>query len=205
MHSVIQSATVVSREILGGVPPELQDGHQRNGAQRLAIAGRVGGQKESLAEAHARFLEPVPWEIFGHVSFGGWSPTEDYARRELIRHFLWPVNVELYGKRWKKRDQGIMVASAFEYGKQTHRGHLHFLASSGPGSELSQVSRQQLWSRLYENIGRSRIEPYDPARGARYYLGKEYLAKGGQVDYLGPTWKWQAALGVRESDQLSMI
>ncbi len=24
-------------------------------------------------------------------------------------------------------------------------------------------------------------------------VGKEYLAKGGQIDYLGPNWKWHAA------------
>lgn len=34
--------------VYGGVPPELQDVDQRNGAQRLAIAGRVGGAESEL-------------------------------------------------------------------------------------------------------------------------------------------------------------
>jgi hypothetical protein len=154
------------------------------------------------AEALAGWLNEWPWDLFGHVTFGGMAPKEDYASREFIRHFLWPVNRELYGSRWAKRDEGILVARAWEFGGRGGRGHFHFLASSGAGRELASVRRETLWGRWFSEVGQARFEPYDASRGARYYLGKVYVAKGGAIDCLGPSWKWEASRGMGTRQQV---
>lgn len=155
-------------------------------------APRAGGRSE-LVQATGDWLSTWQWDIFGHLTFAGRPPREDYANREFIRHFIRPVNEHLYGKRWQRKGEGVLVARAWEYGKQTHRGHYHFLASSGCSRELARMQRKQLWKAWSDEVGHASIGAYDPNKGARFYLGKEYLAKGGCIDYLGPLWKWEAA------------
>jgi hypothetical protein len=139
--------------------------------------------------------------VYAGLTFAGQPPREDFAKREFVRHFLRPVNEALYGKRWQAKGEGVLVALAWEYGKQFHRGHFHLLGSSGTTRELARLPRKEMWRRWGDNVGYSSIEAYDPNKGARYYLGKEYLAKGGQIDYYGPAWKWEAA----RARQLRMI
>lgn len=157
---------------------------------------RKGARRVSeLETALGDYLNAWPWDLFGHLTFGGWAPKDDYAHREFVRHFLFPVNEQLYGKRWREKNEGVLVVRAWEYGGRGGRGHFHFLASSGLTRELAGIRRDALWGRWFGEVGRARFEPYDLSKGARYYLGKEYLAKGGELDYIGPTWKWEAARG----------
>lgn len=160
---------------------------------RRQEGGRSKRAQSAIETALGDYLNEWPWDLFGHLTFGGWAPKDDYANREFIRHFLFPVNTQLYGKRWREKQQGVLVVRAWEFGKRGGRGHFHFLASSGLTREFEGVRREALWSRWFGEVGRARFEPYDRSKGARFYLGKEYLAKGGELDYIGPTWKWEAA------------
>ena len=160
---------------------------------RGGALGAASGGRSDLVQATGEWLESWPWDIFGHLTFAGRPPREDYANREFIRHFIRPVNEQLYGKRWQRKGEGVLVARAWEYGKQNHRGHYHFLASSGCTRELASMWRKDIWKVWSEEVGHASIDAYDPNKGARFYLGKEYLAKGGCIDYLGPLWKWEAA------------
>jgi len=55
--------------------------------------------------------------------------------------------------------------------------HIHALVTNVTG-----VSRKAVWERCYRRWGRTRIEPYDPNRGASWYIakyvGKEALERG---------------------------
>lgn len=75
---------------------------------------------------------------------------------------------------------GVIWARGLEYQK---RGVIHFHALVGRVPE--KVGRFDYMKRWEMLAGYARIFPYDPAKGARYYLGK-YVAKGGEIDVGGP-------------------
>ena len=54
--------------------------------------------------------------------------------------------------------------------------HIHILLRGVREAEDFGLRRRSIWRMFYEKYGRMRIEPYDPDRGATYYLGK-YVAK----------------------------
>ena len=55
--------------------------------------------------------------------------------------------------------------------------HIHALVTNVTG-----VSRKAVWEKCFKRWGRTRIEPYDPNRGASWYIakyvGKEALERG---------------------------
>jgi hypothetical protein len=99
--------------------------------------------------------------------------------------FAESVHPEAAEKRWGafvrrvngRHGRAIAWVRALEYQR---RGVIHFHALLAGMEFLAYNTVRQLWP-----WGFSWIEPYQPGRGAHYYLGK-YLAKGGEIDLGGP-------------------
>ncbi len=64
---------------------------------------------------------------------------------------------------------GWMIAE--EFGRLGGRWHCHALVTG-----VSKLLRKEWWRKAYELFGRSRIEPFDPERGAAFYAAK-YASK----------------------------
>lgn len=113
-------------------------------------------------------------------AWGAWI--ESLARWEwyLTLTFRESVHPEAAGKRWEGFVRAVEGSTrqlrwvrALEVQR---RGVIHFHALTAGMERLryNAVRRQWTW-------GYSWIEPYQPGRGAHFYLGK-YLAKGGEID-----------------------
>jgi len=121
-----------------------------------------------------KYLHEYPWEWWATVTFR--DDPVDYGAWRRIREFL----------TWLERKQGRPVGAFIALELHRYRGngdpaslvpHFHLLVLNVAG-----VSRKAAWRYLYTRCGRSRIEPYNPDRGASYYIskyiGKECLGRG---------------------------
>jgi len=80
------------------------------------------------------------------------------------------------------RERGSARAEFVRFSElQRWRGDVpHFHALMVLPWWLKEFRRDRAWEKAFELAGRSRIEPYDPALGARFYTTK-YVAKGANV------------------------
>lgn len=72
-------------------------------------------------------------------------------------------------EKGEKIDIGYFLC--LEYTKLQNRPHTHLLMGN-----LEGIQRSKWWSTWYTRYGAARILPFDPARGAAYYLTK-YVVK----------------------------
>ena len=91
------------------------------------------------------------------------------------------INRSIFGRRYYKRNEGIVGVLAREMQK---RGviHFHALFATGGARRLSWMDR---W---YEIAGIARIYPYNRDGGADKYVSK-YVTKehgGGEIEVIGP-------------------
>ena len=121
-----------------------------------------------LSRAMGEFLCQYPWEWWGTITFRDEIVTYGASRR--VRQFF----------RWLEGERGAPVGAFIAIEMHKYRGggdpaslvpHVHFLALNVAG-----VERRAAWRYLWERCGRSRIEPYDPDRGASFYIAK-YVGK----------------------------
>lgn len=136
--------------------------------------GLVNTAPSHLSRAMGDFLHRFPWEWWGTITFR--REIVSYAASRHVRQFL------MWLERQRKGPVGAFIA--VEMHKYRGEGdpaslvpHVHFLALNVAG-----MSRRAAWKYLYDHCGRSRIEPYDPDRGASHYIakyvGKECLERG---------------------------
>lgn len=118
------------------------------------------GKRTGLSEAWGEHLAGMRWDVWCTLTF-----EEHLSERAAIMAFNRLV-------RWLRKDNpGVGWFCAHEVGKQG-RLHLHALIGGlGPG-----VSRLALWRWWYRRYGRAEFLPYDPERGAAYYISK-YVSK----------------------------
>lgn len=136
-------------------------------------------ENQSLPDVWASFLDRWNWSWFTTNTFRNEIHPEAASKTwDLWVHQL---NRKIFGSRyWKRPSDGVIWARGQEYQR---RGVIHFHALIG---RVPQAVRRLDWMDTWDELaGFARIEAYDPARGARYYLGK-YVLKGGQVDVGGP-------------------
>jgi hypothetical protein len=132
-----------------------------------------------VAEAYGLFLERWPWSWFTTNTFR--TEIHPEAAGKVWKRWIHLLNREIFGSRyWSRPQDGVIWARGLEYQR---RGVIHFHALLGriPAS----VRRLAWMDRWNELAGFARIEPYDPSKGARYYLGK-YVLKGGDINLGGP-------------------
>ena len=121
-----------------------------------------------LQDAWGAWIERLaPWEWYLTLTFAEIVHPEQAERK--WRAFVKRVE--------GKRGRAICWVRALEYQR---RGVIHFHALLAGMEFLAYNAVRQLWP-----WGFSWIEPYQPGRGANFYLGK-YVAKGGEIDVGGP-------------------
>jgi hypothetical protein len=119
------------------------------------------------------WLSGFPWDWFTTMTFAAPIHPEQAARRWA----RWVRHVE------KEEGHTIRWARALEYQK---RGVIHYHALTWGMLDARRLTYMDAWEEIGD--GFARILPYDPQRGAGFYLGK-YVSKGGEID-LGGKW-WQ--------------
>ncbi len=132
-----------------------------------------------LVQAWGDFLAPWPWSWFTTHTFE--DRTHPEAAIKCWNRWIHQLNREIFGVRYTARLQdGVLWVRGLEYQK---RGVIHFHALVGRvPDDVGRFDFMKRWELL---AGYARIFPYDPVKGARYYLGK-YVAKGGEIDVGGP-------------------
>lgn len=132
--------------------------------------------RKILPEAYGAWLDGLaPWSWFVTVTFrdrNGYAPTSDGGIRAI--------------EGWL-RDLGKMAGAPIgfvigeEFGPLGNRFHCHLLVCG-----VSHLSRRFWWYEAYRRFGRARILPFDPKRGATFYVSK-YVAKTLGEIHLGGT------------------
>ena len=132
-----------------------------------------------VPRAWGAFLEGWHWSWFTTNTFR--NDTHPEAAGKTWNRWIHQLNRHIFGVRYTKRlHDGVIWARGLEYQR---RGVIHFHALIG---RVPATVRRLDWMDVWDGLaGYARIEPYDPTRGARYYLGK-YVLKGGEVDLGGP-------------------
>jgi hypothetical protein len=154
-----------------------------------------------LVEATSWFIQSLcPWDWYFTLTFHDAVHPEQADKR--FYRWVRGINIERYGKRFREKHLSVPWVRATEYQK---RGVLHYHGLMGGGvSRLRRLTWMDYWEKGFPlrseqkssyrgptqlfsgGNGFARILPYNPRKGARYYLSK-YLLKGGEIDFSVPT------------------
>lgn len=126
----------------------------------------MDGKGRELTEAWGEWLGKWPWQLWSTLTFKQ-EQSHNSATR-AFRNFA----------QWLQKDSpsaGWFCAHEIgDYG----RLHLHaLLGGLGP-----HVSVNMLWRWWFDRYGRAQLLPYDPTRGAAFYISK-YVVKGDLSHY----------------------
>jgi hypothetical protein len=129
--------------------------------------------RADLPEAFGEFLARLAaWSLFLTITFRGDAPCSDAAMKG-IGEWLAILQALAGGTQ-------VGWAIAEEFGPLGGRWHCHGLVCG-----VSHLRRRFLWAEAYRRFGRTRIEPFDPARAAAFYAAK-YAAKAlGKIHFGG--------------------
>jgi hypothetical protein len=135
--------------------------------------------KFELSQAWAKFLDrpELHWSWYGHFTFEGYPSMEQSSK--VWKLFTKKINIAAQGRNfWKRPEDSITYARATEY---QSRGSLHYHALLGNiPDKVSHMEFKEVW---YDLAGIARIYPYEPHRGAEYYMSKSsYAWKQGEID-----------------------
>lgn len=124
----------------------------------------------SLVEAWGELLAPFPFDWFATLTFRHNVPrgVAEHGWRDLCR--------------WLRHKAGHRV-EWFRVAELQGRGAVHFHALVGDCAGVRRLSAVDWWRDRY---GFAQVQAYDPGRGARFYLAKQYVAKGagrGELDF----------------------
>ncbi|MGH9345559.1 MAG: hypothetical protein ACRD19_17565 [Terriglobia bacterium] len=136
----------------------LQD-HGRE-LERLGFRNRM---RRELPSAYGEFIAGLaPWDWFINPFSFRIEPVPDKAIAGLE---------EFFGlvQREASKPVGWMIAE--EFGSLAGRFHCHALVAG-----VANLHRRFWWKEAFRRFGRTRIEPFDPTRGAAFYASK-YAAK----------------------------
>lgn len=124
--------------------------------------GRTEGGK--LAHAVGEWLGGEKWDAWCTLTFRAGNYSSDAATRAFANLRDWLIS------------QGAPHLSYFvghEVGGAGGRLHLHGLLGGLPPVD----SRRGVWKWWHKRYGRAQVLPYDPEKGAAYYVSK-YVSKG---------------------------
>jgi len=138
--------------------------------ERLA---RERTRRALLPQAFGEFIAGLAdWSWFVTLTFKNDSPARD-AAMEKILNWLADIQAAAGGS-----SIGWVIAE--EFGRIGGRWHCHLLISG-----VSRLRRRFWWSEAFRRFGRTRIEPFNPQKGAAFYAAK-YAAKAlGQIHFGG--------------------
>ena len=146
---------------------------------------------KSVQEAYAIWLNEFQWQWFCTLTFR--VPPHPEAADKKFRYWIHRLNCALYGKRYKKRGQGIYWVLALEY----HRSeaiHFHALLADTEdlNVRLSRAQAKRLWDEL---AGFARINGINEQHLAVTNYISKYVTKGGELT-VSDTLKSYAVQGV---------
>lgn len=108
----------------------------------------------ALTEAWGDHLDKFPWQTFETYTFPGW-PTMSEAGRAIGDVHRWIRHKQGHRSEW------------FQVAELQARGAVHWHVLRTDCGDVRRLSIMDYWHGKY---GRARVQPYDPALGARYYL-----------------------------------
>ncbi|HEV2177315.1 MAG TPA: hypothetical protein VGW33_08955 [Terriglobia bacterium] len=125
-----------------------------------------------MASAFGQFIADLaPWDWFVNPFSFRVEPVPDAAITQIEEYFA-------LVQRQAVSPIGWMIAE--EFGRLGGRYHCHALVTG-----VAKLRRHFWWREAFRRFGRTRIEPFDPKRGAAFYAAK-YAAKAlGQLHFGG--------------------
>ena len=120
----------------------------------------------TMANQMGEFLSRFHWDWFVTITFRD-EPTDYGAWR---RTYAWLRSLE----KSARRHVGAYIVIEYHRwraGRNYMVPHSHLLVTGVAG-----LKRTVVWKRTFDRYGRTRILPYDPQKGASYYVAK-YVAK----------------------------
>jgi len=147
--------------------PDLERNPKTGMARRFRTIGNYGRVRLFVADPRLK-----SWEPSNRNRVEPKPPVRDKALDEF---FDWLARIQ------EAAAQPIRAVVAEEFGRVGGRYHCHVLISG-----VAHLRRDEWWRDAFERFGRTRIEPFDPERGAAFYAAK-YAAKAlGALHFVGP-------------------
>lgn len=134
---------------------------------------RKRAERAALPEAFGEFLASLAlWSWFITITFRGDAPCSGRA----IKHIgQWLADLQAFAGG---RQVGWVITE--EFGVLGCRWHCHGLVCG-----VSHLDRRFWWAEAFRRFGRTKIEPFDPARAGAFYAAK-YAAKAlGEIHFGG--------------------
>lgn len=144
--------------------------------ERSPKTGKRRAYRSIGSADRVRFFVPDPrlkaWmpDYLGRINPS--PPVSDHALAE-IKDYLFLVQ--------EAAEQPISWMIAEEFGGIGGRYHCHLLVAG-----VAHLRRDVWWRNAFERFGRTRIEPFDAARGAAFYCAKYATKQLGGIHFGGP-------------------
>jgi hypothetical protein len=146
--------------------PDLERNPKTGAPRTYRISRRIGA---------VSFCVPDPrinsWEPNSKYRSEPGPPVPDRALAEISD---WLCDVQ------EGAGQPIKAMIAEEFGRLGGRYHCHLLIGG-----VAHLRRDDWWGEAFERFGRTRIEPFDPERGAAFYCAKYAAKKIGALHFIG--------------------
>jgi len=135
--------------------------------------GLVKDDPRNCALAVGEWLSKYEWDWFWTQTFR--DEISDNAALRVVRRTLMTLESLIKGP----------IGAFYAIEKHKYRGgddpaalcpHIHMLVYGVREAEAFGLRRTGVWRMFFERYGRMRLEPYDPGKGATWYVGK-YIAK----------------------------
>lgn len=134
-----------------------------------------------VQQAYAAWLAQYNWQWFGTFTFR--QPPHPERADKVFRYWVHQINQQLYGRRYRKRHEGMYWVLALEYHKSDA---IHFHALLGDVEDLNvRYSRRNARNLWYQLAGIGRIDPIDDRLAAVTNYVSKYVTKGGELT-VGP-------------------
>lgn len=134
-----------------------------------------------VQQAYALWLDNFNWQWFCTLTFR--DPPHPEAAEKTFKYWIHQLNQQLYGRRYKKRNQGVYWVLALEYHKS---GVIHFHALLGDVEDINnRLSRRNARNLWYELAGIGRVDLIDDRSFAVTNYVSKYVTKGGDLT-IGP-------------------
>ncbi len=137
------------------------------------------GEKARLRNAWVSFLRPIRFQWFATFTFE--TNVHPEAALKRFRRFTNDLNKHLFGRRWRKRqDGGVYWIVAIERHKS---GVVHMHALLGATDDLNKIARRLSWMDHWQSMaGFARIEAVNKDDAAIRYVTK-YVTKDGEIEF----------------------
>lgn len=141
-----------------------------------------------VQKAYGEWLAGYNWQWFCTLTFR--EPPHPERAEKTFGYWIHRINQKMYGRRYKKRHDGIYWVLALEYHQS---GVIHFHALLGDVEDLNvKYSRRDARNLWYELAGIGRIDAIDDRLSMVTNYVSKYVTKGGDLT-VGPGLEYYAS------------